>query len=177
MTDDPFKQTQADRKDFLVPEGTKERLDAFIAREMGDGVSRTRVKALINTGAVSIDGKPVTEPSRKVKPGEAISLIMPEPEDAEPEGEDIPLEILHEDDDIIVINKQAGLVVHPGAGNWTGTLVNALIHHCGDTLSGIGGVKRPGIVHRLDKDTTGVMVVAKNDAAHQSLAAQFADLA
>ncbi|AQZ50797.1 RluA family pseudouridine synthase [Martelella mediterranea] len=175
MTDDPFKQTQADRKDFLVPEGTKERLDAFIAREMGDGVSRTRVKALINAGAVSIDGKPATEPSRKVKGGEAISLIMPEAEDAEPEGEDIPLEILHEDGDIIVINKQAGLVVHPGAGNWTGTLVNALIHHCGDTLSGIGGVKRPGIVHRLDKDTTGVMVVAKNDAAHQSLAAQFAD--
>ncbi|WP_180900111.1 RluA family pseudouridine synthase [Martelella soudanensis] len=175
MTDDPFKQTQADRKDFLVPEGTKERLDAFIARAMGDGVSRTRVKALINAGAVSIAGKPVTEPSRKVRPGEAITLIMPEIEDAEPEGEDIPLEILHEDDDIIVINKQAGLVVHPGAGNWTGTLVNALIHHCGDSLSGIGGVRRPGIVHRLDKDTTGVMVVAKNDAAHHALAAQFAD--
>ncbi|WP_174803992.1 RluA family pseudouridine synthase [Martelella limonii] len=175
MTDDPFKQSQPDRKDFLVPEGTKERLDAFIAHEMGDGVSRTRVKALITEGAVSIGGKPVVEPSRKVRPGEAITLVMPEPEDAEPDGEDIPLEILHEDDDIIVINKQAGLVVHPGAGNWTGTLVNALIFHCGDTLSGIGGVRRPGIVHRLDKDTTGVMVVAKNDAAHQSLAAQFAD--
>nr|WP_272214319.1 RluA family pseudouridine synthase [Marinicella sp. W31]MDC2879794.1 RluA family pseudouridine synthase [Marinicella sp. W31] len=122
-----------------------------------------------------MDGTPATEPSRKVKPGTEITIIVPEAEEAEPEGEDIPLDILHEDDDIIVINKQAGLVVHPGAGNWTGTLVNALIHHCGDTLSGIGGVKRPGIVHRLDKDTTGVMIVAKNDAAHQALAAQFAD--
>jgi 23S rRNA pseudouridine1911/1915/1917 synthase len=100
---------------------------------------------------------------------------MPEPEDADPLGEDIPLEILFEDDDLIVINKQAGLVVHPGAGNWTGTLVNALIFHCGDSLSGIGGVRRPGIVHRLDRDTTGVMVVAKNDLAHRHLAEQFAD--
>ncbi|MBB4120843.1 RluA family pseudouridine synthase [Martelella radicis] len=175
MTDDPFKQTEANRKVLLVPDGTKERLDAFVARQMGDGVSRTRIKALIGKGAVTIDGEPATEPSRKVTPGTKITVIVPEAEEAEPEGEDIPLDILFEDDDIIVINKQAGLVVHPGAGNWTGTLVNALIFHCGDTLSGIGGVKRPGIVHRLDKDTTGVMIVAKNDAAHQALAAQFAD--
>ncbi|MET3599551.1 RluA family pseudouridine synthase [Martelella mangrovi] len=175
MTDDPFKQTEANRKVFLVPEGTKERLDAFVARQMGDGVSRTRIKALIGKGAVTVDGSPVLEASRKVKPGAEITVIIPEAVEAEPQGEDIPLDILHEDDDIIVINKQAGLVVHPGAGNWTGTLVNALIYHCGDTLSGIGGVRRPGIVHRLDKDTTGVMIVAKNDAAHQALAAQFAD--
>ena len=100
---------------------------------------------------------------------------MPEPEPAEPGGENIPLNIVFEDDEIIVIDKPAGLVVHPAAGHATGTLVNALIAHCGDSLSGIGGVKRPGIVHRLDKDTTGLMVVAKTDRAHQALAAQFAD--
>ena len=100
---------------------------------------------------------------------------MPEPEPAEPQGEDIPLDILYEDDELIVIDKPAGLVVHPGAGNWTGTLVNALIHHCGDSLSGIGGVRRPGIVHRLDKDTSGVMVVAKTDRAHRALSEAFAD--
>jgi len=99
---------------------------------------------------------------------------MPEPEPAEPQGEAIALDVLYEDDELIVINKPAGLVVHPGAGNWTGTLVNALIHHCGDSLSGIGGVRRPGIVHRLDKETSGCLVIAKNDLAHQSLAAQFA---
>ena len=104
--------------------------------------------------------------------GEHVAIDLPEPEPAEPEGEDIPLDILYEDDDLIVINKPAGLVVHPGAGNWTGTLVNALIHHCGDSLSGIGGVKRPGIVHRLDKDTSGVMVVAKTDRAHRGAVRQ-----
>ncbi len=101
--------------------------------------------------------------------------MLPEPEDPTPKGENIPLDILYEDDDLIVISKPAGLVVHPAAGNWTGTLVNALIYHCGDSLSGIGGVRRPGIVHRLDKDTTGVMVVAKNDIAHRHLSQQFAD--
>jgi 23S rRNA pseudouridine1911/1915/1917 synthase len=124
---------------------------------------------------VSLQGKLLDEPKRKVREGDVVSINVPEPEAAIPEGEDIPLDVLHEDDDIIVINKPAGLVVHPGAGNWTGTLVNALIHHCGDSLSGIGGVKRPGIVHRLDKDTSGVMVVAKNDNAHKALSAAFAD--
>ena len=100
---------------------------------------------------------------------------MPEPEPAEPQGENIALDVLYEDDELIVINKPAGLVVHPGAGNWTGTLVNALIHHCGDSLSGIGGVRRPGIVHRLDKETSGVMVVAKTDRAHKALSEAFAD--
>ena len=104
-----------------------------------------------------------------------LTVEVPEPEPAEPQAEYIPLTVLYEDDALIVIDKPAGLVVHPAAGNWTGTLVNALIAHCGDSLSGIGGVRRPGIVHRLDKDTTGVMVVAKTDAAHQGLAAQFAD--
>ena len=115
------------------------------------------------------------EPSRKVAAGERFTIALPEPDDPEPKGEAIPLDILYEDADLIVINKPAGLVVHPGAGNWTGTLVNALIHHCGDSLSGIGGVRRPGIVHRLDKDTSGVMVVAKNDQAHRALSASFAD--
>jgi 23S rRNA pseudouridine1911/1915/1917 synthase len=110
-----------------------------------------------------------------VKAGETVEVSLPEPEPAEPQGEDIPLDVLHEDSDLIVINKPAGLVVHPGAGNWTGTLVNALIHHCGDSLSGIGGVRRPGIVHRLDKDTSGVMVAAKTDRAHKALSAAFAD--
>lgn len=108
-------------------------------------------------------------------PHDRVEIVMPEPEDPEPKGEDIPLDVEYEDDDLIVLVKPAGLVVHPGAGNWTGTLVNALIYHCGDSLSGIGGVKRPGIVHRLDKETSGVMVVAKNDNAHRHLAAQFAD--
>jgi RNA polymerase sigma factor (sigma-70 family) len=110
-----------------------------------------------------------------VKAGEVLTVLVPPPEPAEPEGEAIPLTILHEDDQVIVIDKPAGLVVHPAAGHQTGTLVNALIAHCGETLSGIGGVMRPGIVHRLDKDTSGVMVVAKTDKAHQSLSAQFAD--
>ncbi len=107
--------------------------------------------------------------------GDTITIDVPPPVAAEPKGEDIALDIVFEDDDLIVINKPAGLVVHPGAGHETGTLVNALIAHCGDSLSGIGGVKRPGIVHRLDKDTSGLLVVAKNDAAHASLSAQFAD--
>ncbi|MGO7158275.1 RluA family pseudouridine synthase, partial [Rhizobium johnstonii] len=137
--------------------------------------SRSRIKALIKDGQVLLRGEPVTDPQRKVRTGDSFELTLPEPEDPTPQGEDIPLDILHEDDDVIVISKPSGLVVHPGAGNWTGTLVNALIHHCSDTLSGIGGVRRPGIVHRLDKDTTGVMVVAKNDIAHRHLSLQFAD--
>jgi 23S rRNA pseudouridine1911/1915/1917 synthase len=155
-----------------TPQG---RLDAWLAEALAPELSRSRVKALIEAGAVSVNGTPASQARHKIKPGDEISLVMPDPEDPEPRGEDIPLSILFEDDDLIVINKQAGLVVHPGAGNWTGTLVNALIFHCGDSLSGIGGVRRPGIVHRLDRDTTGVMVVAKNDLAHRHLAEQFAD--
>ena len=151
------------------------RLDQWLAGRLAPDLSRSRVQALIKQGAVSIGGRVVEEAKRKLVSGDEVAIDMPEAEPAEPEGEAIPLDILYEDDELIVINKPAGLVVHPGAGNWTGTLVNALIHHCGDSLSGIGGVKRPGIVHRLDKETSGVMVVAKTDRAHKSLSEAFAD--
>ncbi len=151
------------------------RIDAFLAAQMPPHVSRSRVKALILEGQVAINGKPCISPSQKLRAGDALAIEIPDPDDAEPQGEDIPLDILYEDEHLIVINKPAGLVVHPAPGNWTGTLVNALIHHCGDSLTGIGGVRRPGIVHRLDKDTSGVMVVAKTEQAHAGLAAQFAD--
>ncbi|WP_245428926.1 RluA family pseudouridine synthase [Mesorhizobium sp. WSM3860] len=152
-----------------------QRLDQWLTAQLGPEISRSRVQALIKQGAVSIAGKPVEEAKRKMAPGERVAVVMPEPEPAEPQGEAIALDILYEDDELIVINKPAGLVVHPGAGNWSGTLVNALIHHCGDSLSGIGGVRRPGIVHRLDKETSGVMVVAKTDRAHKALSEAFAD--
>ena len=150
------------------------RLDRFLAASLPD-LSRSRVRELIKGGQVRGSAGTIMEPDYRVKPAENFDIAVPEPEAPEPEGEDIALTILHEDEALIVIDKPAGLVVHPAAGNWSGTLVNALIAHCGDSLSGIGGVKRPGIVHRLDKDTSGVMVVAKSDAAHQGLAAQFAD--
>ncbi len=150
-----------------------ERLDRVLAS--ASALSRTRLKALILDGAVTIGARTICDPGYRVNAGENITVAVPPPEAAEPEGENIPLDVVFEDDEIVVINKPAGLVVHPAAGHAAGTLVNALIAHCGDSLSGIGGVKRPGIVHRLDKDTTGLMVVAKTDRAHQSLAAQFAD--
>jgi 23S rRNA pseudouridine1911/1915/1917 synthase len=121
-----------------------------------------------------VDGETLTDPSAKIRAGAQYRLAVPEPEPAEPQPEDIPLEVLLEDDHLIVVNKAAGMTVHPASGNWTGTLVHALLHHCAGSLSGIGGVERPGIVHRLDKDTSGVMVVAKSDAAHQGLSARFA---
>jgi len=152
-----------------------QRLDQWLAAQLAPELSRSRIQALIKQGAVRIAGQRIDEVKRKLTAGEVISVAMPEPEPAEPQGEDIPLDVLYEDDALIVINKPAGLVVHPGAGNWTGTLVNALIHHCGASLSGIGGVRRPGIVHRLDKDTSGVMVVAKTDHAHRALSEAFAD--
>ncbi|MGA7611440.1 MAG: RluA family pseudouridine synthase [Xanthobacteraceae bacterium] len=151
-----------------------ERLDRVLASHMTD-LSRSRLKTLVLAGQVTIDGAPVLDPGRKVRADDAIAITVPAPEPAEPRAEPIPLSIVYEDDAIIVIDKPKGLVVHPAAGNWTGTLVNALIAHCGDSLSGIGGVRRPGIVHRLDKDTTGLLVVAKTDRAHRKLAAQFAD--
>jgi 23S rRNA pseudouridine1911/1915/1917 synthase len=172
---DPFKQAAAPRKVLTADEDASGRMDAWLTEQMDGLFSRNRIKALIEQGAVRVNGKPVLEPKRKVQPGDLFEIGMPEPDDPEPKGEAIPLDVLYEDDDVIVLIKPPGLVVHPGAGNWTGTLVNALIHHCGDSLSGIGGVKRPGIVHRLDKDTSGVMVVAKNDLAHRHLSDQFAD--
>jgi 23S rRNA pseudouridine1911/1915/1917 synthase len=156
-------------------EGAGQRLDQWLSGKLGPGISRSRVQMLIRQGAVSLDGKLLGEGKRKMAAGERVSVVMLAPEPAEPQGEDIALDVLYEDDELIVINKQAGLVVHPGAGNWTGTLVNALIHHCGASLSGIGGVRRPGIVHRLDKQTSGVMVVAKTDSAHKALSEAFAD--
>ncbi|MEQ8406023.1 MAG: RluA family pseudouridine synthase [Oceanicaulis sp.] len=155
------------------PEAAGERLDRYLAEAIPE-LSRSRCKALIEAGHLTLDGKTVTDPKHKVRAGAAYRLSPPEPEPATPQAEDIPLDILFEDDDLIVVNKQAGMTVHPAAGNWTGTLVNALLHHCADSLSGIGGVQRPGIVHRLDKDTSGVMVVAKSDRAHQGLSERFA---
>jgi 23S rRNA pseudouridine1911/1915/1917 synthase len=151
-----------------------ERLDRALAAHI-NALSRSRLKALILAGHVAISGRTIRDPGHRVNAGDEIAVAVPAAEPAAPCAENIPLAIVYEDDDIVVIDKPRGLVVHPGAGNPTGTLVNALIAHCGASLSGIGGVRRPGIVHRLDKDTTGVMVVAKNDRAHQSLAAQFAD--
>jgi len=150
------------------------RLDRVLAVRC-PALSRSRLKALILAGSVTVKTVPIRDPAYHVGAGDTITIDVPEAAPAEPMGEDIALDIAYEDDDIIVIDKPRGLVVHPAAGHETGTLVNALIAHCGASLSGIGGVRRPGIVHRLDKDTTGLMVVAKNDQAHQSLTAQFAD--
>jgi len=150
------------------------RLDRVLAVRLAD-LSRSRLKALILAGQVTVKSLPVRDPAYHVTTGDTITIDVPEAVAPEPKGEDIALDIVYEDDDIIVIDKPSGLVVHPAAGHETGTLVNALIAHCGTSLSGIGGVRRPGIVHRLDKDTTGLLVAAKNDRAHQSLTAQFAD--
>jgi len=150
------------------------RLDRFLAERIKE-LSRTRLKNLILEGEVEVSGRTVRDPEYRVNAGDKIMLAVPEAVSAKPTGEKIPLDIVYEDKDVIVLDKPAGLVVHPAAGNRTGTLVNALIAHCGASLSGIGGEKRPGIVHRLDKDTSGLLVVAKNDKAHRSLSAQFAD--
>jgi 23S rRNA pseudouridine1911/1915/1917 synthase len=150
------------------------RLDRVLAVRQPE-LSRSRLKALILAGSVTLKGAPVRDPAYHVASGDTIIIDVPEATAPEPSGEDIALDIVYEDDDIIVIDKPKGLVVHPAAGHETGTLVNALIAHCGASLSGIGGVRRPGIVHRLDKDTTGLMVAAKNDRAHKSLTGQFAD--
>jgi 23S rRNA pseudouridine1911/1915/1917 synthase len=150
------------------------RLDRVLAVRLPQ-LSRSRLKALILADAVTFKNAPIRDPAYHVSAGDTITIDVPEAVAAEPMAENIALDIVHEDDDIIVINKPKGLVVHPAAGHETGTLVNALIAHCGASLSGIGGVRRPGIVHRLDKDTSGLIVVAKNDAAHQGLTSQFAD--
>ena len=155
-----------------------ERLDRFLAAQpsmVEAAVSRTRVKALIEAAQVHVDDLPVLEAGAKLAAGAHVRLALPPAIDATPVAEAIPLSVIFEDDQLIVIDKPAGLVVHPAAGNETGTLVNALLAHCGDSLSGIGGVRRPGIVHRLDKDTSGLLVAAKTDAAHRALSALFAD--
>jgi 23S rRNA pseudouridine1911/1915/1917 synthase len=149
------------------------RLDRVLAG-LVPAVSRSRLQALIRQGHVLVDGAVSPDPSLKLRGGEVLALTLPPPQPAAPAAECIPLDVLYEDAHLIVIDKPAGLVVHPAAGHDSGTLVNALIEHCGESLSGIGGVRRPGIVHRLDKDTSGVMVVAKTDAAHSGLSEQFA---
>lgn len=158
---------------------TGQRLDRFLSEALPD-VSRTRIQALIRDGRVRIAGGPssgatIEDVKYRVKQGESFELALPPASDPELKPQAIPLDVVYEDEDLIVIDKPAGLVVHPGAGQPDGTLVNALLAHCGESLSGIGGVARPGIVHRLDKDTSGLMVVAKNDHAHRALAEQFAD--
>jgi 23S rRNA pseudouridine1911/1915/1917 synthase len=158
----------------ITLETAGERLDKTLAKLAPD-LSRTRIQAIAEAGNVTVNGAAEITMSRKLAPGDVIGLVRPEAVDPVPKGEAIPLAIVFEDDDLIVIDKPAGLVVHPAGGHETGTLVNALIAHCGDSLSGIGGVKRPGIVHRLDKDTSGLLVVAKNDRTHHALSAQFAD--
>ncbi|WP_374306791.1 RluA family pseudouridine synthase [Methylocella sp.] len=161
----------------VAPQDEGERLDralALAASNAGLTLSRSRAKALIEAGAARVDGASGT-PSQSLRAGQIVALALPEPEPAEPLPEAIPLDVLYEDAHLLVLDKPAGLVVHPGAGHGAGTLVNALLAHCGESLSGVGGVRRPGIVHRLDKDTSGLMVVAKTDLAHQGLARLFAD--
>jgi len=149
------------------------RLDRALAAAVPT-LSRERLKALIRSGAVEARGSALRDPATKVKGDESLRLAVPEPRPAHNEPQDIPLTILFEDEHLLVLDKAAGLVVHPAAGNFDGTLVNALLHHCAGKLSGIGGVARPGIVHRIDKDTSGLLVVAKTDVAHEGLAKQFA---
>jgi 23S rRNA pseudouridine1911/1915/1917 synthase len=150
------------------------RLDRVLAARL-DALSRSRHKALILAGHVTIDGVTIRDPRTRVNAGSSIVLEVPPPADAAIAAESIPLAIVYEDDELLVLDKPAGLVVHPAAGNWSGTLANALVAHCGDSLSGIGGARRPGIVHRLDKDTSGLLLVAKTDRAHRALSRQFAD--
>jgi 23S rRNA pseudouridine1911/1915/1917 synthase len=157
----------------LPPDAAGWRLDRALASAIPT-LSRERLKALVNAGDVMVDGRQERDPARKMKGGEAVSVVVPAARPAEAISQDIPLDIRFEDEHLLVVEKPAGLVVHPAAGNLDGTLVNALLHHCAGRLSGIGGVARPGIVHRIDKDTSGLLVVAKTDRAHAGLAAQFA---
>jgi 23S rRNA pseudouridine1911/1915/1917 synthase len=157
----------------LQPAHAGWRLDRALADAVPT-LSRERLKSLIKSGAVEAGGKAVRDPAAKVQGGEALRVEVPRPAPAHNEPQDIPLSIAFEDEHLLVVDKPAGLVVHPAAGNLDGTLVNALLHHCGGSLSGIGGVARPGIVHRIDKDTSGLLVVAKTDVAHEGLAKQFA---
>jgi 23S rRNA pseudouridine1911/1915/1917 synthase len=160
---------------FTIAEDPPSRLDKALSRDVpADAtLSRTRLSRLIAGGAVQVDGTVETNPRARVAEGAVVSVTVEVAEDSHIGPEDIPLNVVFEDDELIVINKLAGMVVHPAPGSPSGTLVNALLHHCGDDLSGVGGVKRPGIVHRIDKETSGLLVVAKTDAAHQGLASQF----
>lgn len=157
-------------KQQIVVTDAGKRLDKLVSEQLPE-LTRSAVQHLMQDGCVTIAGKPVKKNTR-ASAGDVITVELPEPREVEIEPENIPLDIVYEDGDIIVVNKPKGMVVHPAPGNWSGTLVNALMYHCGDSLSGINGEIRPGIVHRIDKDTSGLLVVAKNDRAHQSLAEQ-----
>ena len=159
-------------KEFIVPTDGIDRLDTWLTQAC-EGFSRARIQGLMKAGFVKLNGTPVLRANTKTHPGELVTVEIPPPVPAEPEPEDIPLDILFEDDDLLALNKPAGLVVHPAPGHLNGTLVNALLHHC-PALGGIGGVARPGIVHRLDQDTSGVMVVAKSQRAMDVLTKEFA---
>ena len=154
-------------------ESKNQRLDAFLASSL-DGLTRSQATRLIESGEVAVEGRAVSK-SYKLAGGEDIAVTLPEPEPVEAVPQDIPLDVVYEDADVIVVNKPSGMVVHPAPGHPDGTLVNALLYHCAGTLSGIGGALRPGIVHRIDRDTSGLIIAAKNDAAHQYLSAQLAD--
>lgn len=155
----------------ITPAESGERLDKFLSEHVA-GVSRSYAAKLCEEGRVYLDDSAVLSKKYKVKAGEEITIDIPDPEEITAEPEDIPLDVVYEDEDVIVVNKPQGMVVHPASGNLSGTLVNALLHHCKGQLSGINGVIRPGIVHRIDKDTSGLLVVAKNDSAHTRIAVQ-----
>src|SRR5690349_4545798 len=170
---DTKSSAQTSRRAVVENDQAGWRLDRFLVAALGD-ISRSRLQQLIENGAVTHTRKTIRDGNFRVKPGDVYVVSIPPPTPAIPQGQDIPLQVVYEDKDLIVIEKPAGLVVHPAAGNPDGTLVNALIAHCGASLSGIGGERRPGIVHRIDKETSGLLVAAKNDAAHQALSAAFA---
>ncbi|QTN36217.1 RluA family pseudouridine synthase [Cognatishimia activa] len=163
------------RVTFQIAENPPARLDKALARDVPAeaALSRTRLARLMEQGAVLVNGVVATDPKGKIAEGAEVEITVPVADESHIGPEDIPLEVIFEDDDLIVIDKPAGMVVHPAPGTPSGTLVNALLHHCGDTLSGVGGEKRPGIVHRIDKETSGLLVVAKSDRAHHGLAKQF----
>ena len=158
---------------LLTADRAGERADQLLAR-LAPELTRSAAQRLLEEGAVTLAGRPVKK-NYKTAPGDVLEVLLPEPEPVEALPQDIPLDVVYEDGDVIVVNKPKGLVVHPAPGHPDGTLVNALLHHCGDSLSGIGGALRPGIVHRIDRDTSGLIIAAKNDAAHQKLSAQLQD--
>ena len=157
----------------ITAEESGERIDALLARLVPE-LTRSAAQRLLEEGLVTLGGVPVKK-NRRTEPGEVYAALLPEPELPEPEPQDIPLDIVYEDADVVVVNKPRGMVVHPAPGHPDGTLVNALMFHCGDSLSGIGGEKRPGIVHRIDRDTSGLIIAAKNDPAHLALSEQLSD--
>lgn len=157
----------------ITAEESGERIDALLARLVPE-LTRSAAQRLLEEGLVTLGGVPVKK-NRRTEPGEVYAALLPEPELPEPEPQDIPLDIVYEDADVVVVNKPRGMVVHPAPGHPDGTLVNALLWHCGESLSGVGGERRPGIVHRIDKDTSGLIIAAKNDYAHLALSAQLAD--